>query len=227
MTQSYRDRFSRAAQWTSQQCGRAYTFVGAIVIIVALLSTYFRYLAAHINTGTTIITFLMVFLIQNTQNRDTTAIQLKLDELIRANEHAQNRIMKLEDLTENQIKHLKEATVGGGPKGTFGRFRGYRGGQKSPPLTWLSRAFAYGGFNSSPAIDTSKSRSTGFSIPGPTRDRSWQGRTARDLPRCAQAACPRPLESSSPSLPIIHRFAARVRAETPNMDIIFPSAADV
>jgi low affinity Fe/Cu permease len=62
-----------------------------------------------INTGTTIITFLMVFLIQNTQNRDTTAIQLKLDELIRANEHAQNRMMRLEDLTENQIKHLKES----------------------------------------------------------------------------------------------------------------------
>ena len=51
----------------------------------------------------------MVFLIQNTQNRDTTAIQLKLDELIRANEHAQNRMMKLEDLTENQIKQLKES----------------------------------------------------------------------------------------------------------------------
>jgi low affinity Fe/Cu permease len=66
-----------------------------------------------INTGTTIITFLMVFLIQNTQNRDTTAIQLKLDELIRANENAQNRMMKLEDLTENQIKHLKESIAAG------------------------------------------------------------------------------------------------------------------
>jgi hypothetical protein len=50
----------------------------------------------------------MVFLIQNTQNRDTTTIQLKLDELIRANENAHNRMMRLEDLTENQIKHLKE-----------------------------------------------------------------------------------------------------------------------
>ena len=55
----------------------------------------------------------MVFLIQNTQNRDTTAIQLKLDELIRANEHAQNRMMKLEDLTENQIKQLKESVAAG------------------------------------------------------------------------------------------------------------------
>jgi low affinity Fe/Cu permease len=62
-----------------------------------------------INTGTTIITFLMVFLIQNTQNRDTTAIQLKLDELIRANENARNQMQRLEDLTENQIKHVKES----------------------------------------------------------------------------------------------------------------------
>jgi low affinity Fe/Cu permease len=117
---SVADRFSRAAQWTSQQCGRAYTFVGAIVIIVAwaVSGPAFHYSDTWqliINTGTTIITFLMVFLIQNTQNRDTTAIQLKLDELIRANEHAQNRMMKLEDLTENQIKHLKESLSAAAP----------------------------------------------------------------------------------------------------------------
>ena len=116
--QSLSDRFSRAAQWTSQQCGRAYTFVGAIVIIVAwaISGPAFHYSDTWqliINTGTTIITFLMVFLIQNTQNRDTMAIHLKLDELIRANEHAQNRMMKLEDLTENQIKHLKESVACG------------------------------------------------------------------------------------------------------------------
>jgi low affinity Fe/Cu permease len=115
---SLSDRFSRAAQWTSQQCGRAYTFVGAIVIIAAwaVSGPAFHYSDTWqliINTGTTIITFLMVFLIQNTQNRDTTAIQLKLDELIRANENAQNRMMKLEDLTENQIKQLKESLAGG------------------------------------------------------------------------------------------------------------------
>jgi low affinity Fe/Cu permease len=91
-----------------------YTFVAAIIIIVAwaVSGPAFNYSDAWqliINTGTTIITFLMVFLIQNTQNRDTTAIQLKLDELIRANENAQNRMMRLEDLTENQIKHLKES----------------------------------------------------------------------------------------------------------------------
>jgi low affinity Fe/Cu permease len=115
---SLSDRFSRAAQWTSQQCGRAYTFIAAILVILvwAVSGPAFGYSDTWqliINTGTTIITFLMVFLIQNTQNRDTTAIQLKLDELIRANEHAQNRMMKLEDLTENQIKQLKEGTAAG------------------------------------------------------------------------------------------------------------------
>ena len=51
----------------------------------------------------------MVFLIQNTQNRDTTAIQLKLDELIRANDHARNTMQRLEELTENQMKQVKES----------------------------------------------------------------------------------------------------------------------
>ncbi len=111
---SVSDYFSRAAHWTSQQCGRAYTFACAILIILIWAGSgpAFHYSDTWqliINTGTTIITFLMVFLIQNTQNRDTTAIQLKLDELIRANENAQNRMMKLEDLTENQMKHLKES----------------------------------------------------------------------------------------------------------------------
>ena len=64
-----------------------------------------------INTGTTIVTFLMVFLVQNTQNRDTTAIQLKLDELIRANKNARNAMLSLEDLTEEQLSKLKAAFV--------------------------------------------------------------------------------------------------------------------
>jgi low affinity Fe/Cu permease len=87
--------------------------VGAIVIIAAwaISDPAFHYSDTWqliINTGTTIITFLMVFLIQNTQNRDT-AIQLKLDELIRANENARDPMLRLEDLTENQIKQLKES----------------------------------------------------------------------------------------------------------------------
>jgi low affinity Fe/Cu permease len=114
------DHFSRVAHWTSQQCGRAYTFIAAIIIIVAwaFCGPFFHYSDTWqliINTGTTIITFLMVFLIQNTQNRDTTAIQLKLDELIRANQNARNRMMRLEDLTEGQIKHLKESLAAAMP----------------------------------------------------------------------------------------------------------------
>ena len=61
-----------------------------------------------INTGTTIVTFLMVFLIQNTQNRDTEALQLKLDELIRVNEKASNRMLRLEELTEEEMDKVKQ-----------------------------------------------------------------------------------------------------------------------
>jgi low affinity Fe/Cu permease len=60
-----------------------------------------------INTGTTIVTFLMVFLIQNTQNRDSTVLHLKLDELIRVSESARNKLLDLEDLTEEELKRLK------------------------------------------------------------------------------------------------------------------------
>ena len=60
-----------------------------------------------INTGTTIVTFLMVFLIQNTQNRDTEALQLKIDELIRVTEQARNRLINLEDLTEEEMDKVK------------------------------------------------------------------------------------------------------------------------
>jgi len=62
-----------------------------------------------INTGTTIITFLMVFLIQNTQNRDTAAIQLKLDELIRVNQRASNNLLNLESLSDQELDRLKAA----------------------------------------------------------------------------------------------------------------------
>jgi low affinity Fe/Cu permease len=105
--------FSRAAQWIAYQCGRAYVFTAAVLTIIAWAATgpLFSYSDTWqliINTGTTIVTFLMVFLIQNTQNRDTAAIQLKLDELIRANQQARNRMLTLEDLSEDELKQLKE-----------------------------------------------------------------------------------------------------------------------
>jgi low affinity Fe/Cu permease len=107
------DLFSRAAHWTAQQCGRASVFTVAVGVIIvwAACGPLFHYSDTWqliINTGTTIITFLMVFLLQNTQNRDTIAIQLKLDELIRANQDARNVMLSLEDLTEEQLKHLKQ-----------------------------------------------------------------------------------------------------------------------
>lgn len=61
-----------------------------------------------INTGTTIITFLMVFIIQQTQNKDTTALHLKLNELIACNEHASNRLIDIEDLTDEELQALKK-----------------------------------------------------------------------------------------------------------------------
>jgi low affinity Fe/Cu permease len=104
--------FSAMALWSSRQCGRPSTFVVACLAIIVWAGTgpMFNYSDTWqlvINTGTTIITFLMVFLIQNTQNRDMSALHLKLDELIRVNEDARNKLMSLEDLTEEELEHLK------------------------------------------------------------------------------------------------------------------------
>lgn len=104
--------FSKIALWTAQQCGRASTFIIACIVIIVwgVTGPVFDYSDTWqliINTGTTIVTFLMVFLMQNTQNRDTISIQLKLDELIRANENARNAMLSLEDLTEEQLKRVK------------------------------------------------------------------------------------------------------------------------
>jgi low affinity Fe/Cu permease len=93
--------------------GSPATFIAAVLIIVvwAVLGPAFHYSDTWqlvINTATTIVTFLMVFLIQNTQNRDATAMHIKLDELIRAVEGARNRMVNLEDLTEDQLTALKQ-----------------------------------------------------------------------------------------------------------------------
>jgi low affinity Fe/Cu permease len=104
--------FSRAAHWTAEQCGHASVFIVAVVTILVWAGTgplfgYSDTWQLIINTGTTIVTFLMVFLIQNTQNRDTAAIQLKLDELIRANQNARNIMLDLEDLSDEDLKRIK------------------------------------------------------------------------------------------------------------------------
>jgi len=108
------DIFSRAAHWAAQQCGRATVFMLAVALIIVWAATgplfdYSDTWQLIINTSTTIITFLMVFLIQNTQNRDTTAIQLKLDELIRANQKARNLMLCLEDLSEEDLEKVKQS----------------------------------------------------------------------------------------------------------------------
>jgi low affinity Fe/Cu permease len=103
--------FSQIAQWTGGQLGRPYVFAAAclVVIVWAVTGPFFHYSDTWqlvINTGTTIITFLMVFLLQHTQNRDTQVIQLKLDELIRANEKARNALLGLEGLTDQEMRNL-------------------------------------------------------------------------------------------------------------------------
>ena len=118
--------FSQAAQWTSRQCGRPLTFslAVAIVVIWAVTGPMFGYSDTWqlvINTGTTIVTFLMVFLIQNTQNREASAVQLKLDELIRASMNARNRLLTLEDLSEQELERMKESFSRIAAKGGVGQ----------------------------------------------------------------------------------------------------------
>ncbi len=105
--------FTRAAKWASHKAGRPSTFVIAVGVILAWAITgpIFHFSDTWqlvINTSTTIITFLMVFLIQNTQNRDTEALQIKLDELIRAIESAHNVVLDLEELDDAELDDIRK-----------------------------------------------------------------------------------------------------------------------
>lgn len=107
MKKVFRSISSRVSAWA----GSPGVFFGAIIIILvwAGSGSFFGYSDTWqliINTGTTIVTFLMVFLIQNTQNRDGKAMQIKLDELIRATKGARHYYMNLEDLTDDEIAQL-------------------------------------------------------------------------------------------------------------------------
>jgi low affinity Fe/Cu permease len=107
------DAFRVFARRSSIILGSAWAFAGAVLVIAVWLITgpTFHFSDTWqliINTATTIITFLMVFLIQNTQNRDAKAVHLKLDELIRAITDARNELVDLEDLSDEELKKLEE-----------------------------------------------------------------------------------------------------------------------
>ena len=106
-------RFTRFANSAARATGRPMTFVLALAIVVvwAITGPIFGFSDTWqliINTGTTIVTFLMVFLIQNTQNRDSEAMHVKMDELIRALEGAHNALLDLEELDEKTLDTIRE-----------------------------------------------------------------------------------------------------------------------
>jgi len=104
--------FTRFAKWTAKAAGRPIAFTAAVAVIAlwALTGPIFGFSDTWqliINTGTTIITFLMVFLIQSTQNRDSEAIQVKLDELIRLSKGGHNALLDLEELEEAELDSIR------------------------------------------------------------------------------------------------------------------------
>jgi low affinity Fe/Cu permease len=112
-----RSGFSRFAKWTARATGRPATFLIAVLIVVVwgVTGPLFGFSDTWqlvINTGTTIVTFLMVFLIQSTQNRDAEAVQVKLDEIIRAIGNAKNELLDLEELEEEELDKIRETYTG-------------------------------------------------------------------------------------------------------------------
>ena len=108
-----RDAFSQFASWSADVLGSPSAFVVSTIftLLWAVSGPFFSYSDTWqlvINTATTVLTFLAVFLIQHTQNREGRAVQLKLDELIRSNKDARNRLIDLEHCSDAELKQLQE-----------------------------------------------------------------------------------------------------------------------
>jgi low affinity Fe/Cu permease len=121
-----RSAFSRFAKWTARATGRPVTFALAagVIVVWAVTGPLFGFSDTWqlvINTGTTIITFLMVFLIQSTQNRDAEAVQVKLDEIIRAIGNAKNEVLDLEELEEADLDEIRKTYTEMAEKAREGR----------------------------------------------------------------------------------------------------------
>ena len=108
-----KSKFEKFATYITQKTGSTGAFIAAFTVVLVWVATgpIFHYSDTWqlvINTGTTIVTFLMVFLIQKSQNKDSIAIQLKLNELIACNEKASNRLVDVEDLSEEELLALRK-----------------------------------------------------------------------------------------------------------------------
>jgi low affinity Fe/Cu permease len=111
--QGFDARFAQVTSWMARQAGNPVAFGLAALIIVIWAAAgpvlgFSDMWQLTVNTATTIITFLMVFIIQNTQNRDTEALQIKIDELIRANRGAENALLDLENLPQNSLDEFRD-----------------------------------------------------------------------------------------------------------------------